>query len=508
MGTLSSLTGGGSGGGGGDPTGKFQASANIANGDLVVLNNNGTVKPVTFSNNSRTVDQTFDPLTSQVTANSSERMALTNLFYHSGTTNNPWVYIYKIRNNTQIHYAQSGAPSSNHDFNFSSRGYVGGSDFNAAQDPNNSGRIAILYKSGADIYLVTLYHDGTNWYASSARHMSSSGSWQNGSYVGFNDDGSIAAFGVSGYELGHGHADYSGSSTAPNRNESMANAKLSSSNMGFNITYCQGIHVGGNKHFIVFRDQTATAKLFGMAVTSSSSGATFHYPPTELLPNKSSNQTGLAYDKVNNIGVVVHRDSEIGFRINTNNTISTVSLSHDITVNTGETYYDIKYNPISQKFIYFETRGNVSTFALSTTGAVTELDQFYHTTFPSGTYTSTYDGVHISEQTSFAREFLIFISQTNMVGLSADQAYLTSYSPAYIDTDIDNRFGEAKEAIASGAAGSVGIFNRTKDFTGSSFNKGEKLFANPSGTALATSGTYRVGHATDEDTILVLGDPS
>ena len=33
MGTLSSLTGGGSGGGGGDPTGKFQASATIANGD-------------------------------------------------------------------------------------------------------------------------------------------------------------------------------------------------------------------------------------------------------------------------------------------------------------------------------------------------------------------------------------------------------------------------------------------------------------------------------------------
>ena len=47
MGTLSSLTGGGSGGGGGDPTGKFQASATVANGDLVVLNDNGTVAPVT-----------------------------------------------------------------------------------------------------------------------------------------------------------------------------------------------------------------------------------------------------------------------------------------------------------------------------------------------------------------------------------------------------------------------------------------------------------------------------
>jgi len=45
MGTLSSLTGG-SGGGGGDPTGKFQASATVANGDLVVLNDSGRVAPV------------------------------------------------------------------------------------------------------------------------------------------------------------------------------------------------------------------------------------------------------------------------------------------------------------------------------------------------------------------------------------------------------------------------------------------------------------------------------
>ena len=46
MATLSSLTGG-SGGGGGDPTAKFQAAAAIANGDLVILNANGTVQPVT-----------------------------------------------------------------------------------------------------------------------------------------------------------------------------------------------------------------------------------------------------------------------------------------------------------------------------------------------------------------------------------------------------------------------------------------------------------------------------
>ena len=47
MGTTSSFFGGS--GGGGDPTGKFQAAATVAEGDLVVLNDNGTVQPVTFS---------------------------------------------------------------------------------------------------------------------------------------------------------------------------------------------------------------------------------------------------------------------------------------------------------------------------------------------------------------------------------------------------------------------------------------------------------------------------
>ena len=45
MSNLSDFLGGS--GGGGDPQANFQASANVANGDLVVLNDNGTVEPVT-----------------------------------------------------------------------------------------------------------------------------------------------------------------------------------------------------------------------------------------------------------------------------------------------------------------------------------------------------------------------------------------------------------------------------------------------------------------------------
>ena len=510
MGTLSSLTGGGSGGGGGDPSGKFQASATVANGDLVVLNDNGTVAPVTSVSNTRAVDQTFDPLTSENVDVSSSRQALTSLFYTSTQSNKPWLYLYQKRSAGRLYYAQSNAPSSNHDFSFQSIAYNNSDEFAAAQDPNDSGRVAVAFKTSNDVYLVTYYHDGTDWLKTNPRHMSSSGSWgSSGLYVGFNDDGTIAVFGTSSNDLGHGHANYAGgSSTSPTRNIAMASNKLNNSTMGFVIDYCQGVHLGGSRHLIVFRDQSSTAKLFGMIVTSSSTGATFHTPPTELIDNQSTDQVSLAYDKVNNIGVIAHKDQEIGFRANTDNTITKVSLSHDITKNTGDGYYRVKYNPITKRFIYFETRGNVSTFALATDGTVSDLDQFYHTTFPSGTYTSTYDGVYISEQTQFAREFLIFISQNSTVGLTSDRAYLTSYSPAYVDTNIDNHFGEAKEAIASGAAGSVGILNRTKDILGSSFQKGQKLFANPSGTALATSGTYRVGHATDGDTVLVLGDPS
>ena len=48
----------------------------------------------------------------------------------------------------------------------------------------------------------------------------------------------------------------------------------------------------------------------------------------------------------------------------------------------------------------------------------------------------------------------------------------------------------------------VAILNRTRDIADSSFQIGQKLFANPSGNALATSG-YRVGHATHRYSISI-----
>lgn len=509
MSNLSDFLGGS--GGGGDPQATFQASANVANGDLVILNDNGTVAPVTSTSNSRTVDQTFDPLSSQPVGASGSRNAMVALFYTDTSTTKPWLYLNKYRTLSRIYWHTSNAPSSNHDFNFQNVNYWSGEEFNAAQDPNNLDRVAaVVRNSSADIQIRWLYHNGSNWTNSSDVNISNSGSWYSGGhYVGINSDGTAAVFAVRNTsELGHGNIDYFTSNATPN--VYMTNDILASGTLGFQISgSVQGISLGGNKHFLTFRN-SSTGDAYGMVVESSPSGATWHTSTlTQLFSNKGISQYRSDYDADTNIGVTVYGNEEIAWSISpTNNAITTYNISNDITVNTNEYNYWIKYSPLTNRWIYFEARGNVSTFNLSSTGVVSDLDQFYHTTFPQGTYTSTYDGLYISEQKQFTREFLIFISQNSTVGLTADRAFLTSYQPSYIDTNVDDHFGEAKEAITSGNAGPVAILNRTKDIAGSSFQKGQKLFANPSGSAMATSGTYRVGYATDSDTILVTGDAS
>jgi hypothetical protein len=91
---------------------------------------------------------------------------------------------------------------------------------------------------------------------------------------------------------------------------------------------------------------------------------------------------------------------------------------------------------------------------------------------------------------------------------NSNHSYATEFEIPSVNTNVASYFGQAKEAITSGSAGPVGIIQRTVDVSNSSFATGGKLFANPSGSSLATSGTYQVGYASDADTVIVTGDPS
>ena len=151
----------------------------------------------------------------------------------------------------------------------------------------------------------------------------------------------------------------------------------------------------------------------------------------------------------------------------------------------------------------------MKTFKMNSGGNIS--DESTHDMVPSSTSTipDMYYG-SLFPRVNSAFQVFSFNSGVGISGnyINSSGVHATQFHPSYLETNMAQHFGEAKEAISSGAAGSVGILNRSVDFTGSSFQEGQKLFANPSGTALATSGTYRVGHATDKDTVLVLGDPS
>lgn len=515
MGTLSSLTGG-SGGGGGDPTAKFQAAAAIANGDLLVLNANGTVQPVTSQTQSGNFTRS-DNGNATHGDNGTIQSTYGSVMIHMGTRDE---YILIMRNPSS--YLQFGAFTYNDGTgqfttisHSMSQRYSKGWSVHVDQ-ANDSIIIGHTDTQGYPRVSV-VYHDGGVWNLTSQSGQLMQQATNNCMSVGRSDDGTIvvAVRESTGNRVGVATLSYNNSGGQPTHTSSFANAssmRFQGTGMSGNADFGGffGHHVGGNRHVVHVRDTGDSFKSKLIAYTANSAGATYGNA-VETSFTTQNNYGSMTYDPVGNVGLILYDNSTgannapvVAFTVNTDLTINVHGK-----VATGYYYGAVGFNPTTKHFYVQTTRREMKTFKMNSSGVVS--DESTNDMVPSQQSTIPdmyYGGLFPRHNSPF--QVFSFNSGVGISGnyLNSSGVHATQFHPSYLETNMAQHFGEAKEAISSGAVGSVGILNRSVDFTGSSFQEGQKLFANPSGTALATSGTYRVGHATDADTVLVLGDPS
>jgi len=509
MGTLSSLTGGGSGGGGGDPQATFQASANVANGDLVVLNNNGTVEPVTSTVNAADLTQSDSGTTLQTTRAYSTS-AYSVSMHHNATRDEyisvehrdsseyvkvrAWTYSDATGQYTQLTELISGFQMYRVD----------------VHNDNDNDVMLIGYQDGsANLRCRGIWHNGTNWQTSNQSSPVDNSSGNSGTaYVGRSADGTIALAGRSNQRIGVGTLTWTNNNTAPQISTYQYDNQytgLNSTNSYIDNGGFFGAYAGGNTHVVAVRDSDNNFLQKLVAFNATSSGVTFG-AVAETGYSTSNNFGMIAYDPVGGVGIVGHYNGAstpiTAFTVNSN-----LSITIHGQVATGRPVGMVGFNPTTKQFFVQSAGKDFTVFNLSNTGGVSNSSTV--TVYPNLGGTNMEYG-SIFPRTDSAYNLLSFQNDGSAGGYATGPNHMvtTQFSTSYVATNVDDHFGEAKEAITSGNAGPVAILNRTKDITGSSFQKGQKLFANPSGSALASSGTYRVGYATDTDTILVTGDPS
>jgi hypothetical protein len=521
MGTLSSLTGAGSGGGGGDPQATFQASANVANGDLVVLNDNGTVEPVTSTLNASDFAQT-DSGTNLYAGGISSFSSYAAIMLHNADNDEYVSFVHDNSGNIYLRMqAWSYSDSTNQFTNLYNITTFSTYHWNVFND-NSRNQILLGYADpNGWLRIRGLFKNTSNqWELSSQSTTPNGENATNCAYVGRNEDGTIV--GASKYNTNNSPYattfSWNGTSSAPtltgsnaastNYNDTTGNI-LAVDNGGFLGTYA-----GNDVHVLAVRDTNASFAMKLVAFRATSGGTTWGTPVAPGI-NTNNNYGQIVYDSVGNVGIVSYNDGTgsakiVGFTVNK----QTLGITTFGEVERTKTIGAIGFNPTSKLFFCTTDDGanpnRIKFFTLNssgTKGATSEEDML--PSYSASSMSPERGGM--SPRTNSGNMIFAFNASDPVSGsyiTSSNNTYATQFSGEYVDTNIDSHFGEAKEAITSGNAGPVGILNRTVDVTGASFQKGQKLFANPSGSALATSGTYRVGYATDTDTILVTGDPS
>ena len=509
MGTLSSLTGAGSGGGGGDPQATFQASANVANGDLVVLNDNGTVAPVTLQSFSS--DLSTSSSITNIYGGNATRYSNGGHFAGYNETNNQYVITASSNNNSTYLYRASFNSSTGA---FTLHNFAGRSSVYAtmlAQDYNTYDNFYFVSRNSAgNLELETIYWDGTNYRNGNGYGVGGSVSTKsNCAYVGVNDDGTVivASGSNSGNRIGVGSATPNGNGSGTltvNYNVTAREAGAGDMNYTIDDGGFHGAHCGGNVHAILHRNGNDGMNLWLMPINADANGVTWGTPVYTGLPS-SGNYLDVCYDPVGNVGLILYGNAIKGFTVDkTNLTASFFSVT---TNGSPQSSGGIGFNRSAGLFHYLAGTSaggigkTVETFTLTSDGTQGTITEYILDA-------SNANG-------SWAAEFPTFhnFQNTGLIGLTFNnnqnnQQYITTMTPAYSTTNMDSHFGEAKDAITSGSAGPVAMFNRDLTIANAGFTKGQKLYANSSGTSLATSGTYRVGYAKDSDTVLILGDPS
>jgi len=356
-----------------------------------------------------------------------------------------------------------------------------------------------------------IYWDGSTYSLTGDRTMQSGSMSNNSAYVSVNGEGA-SDWGCAGVnssaQVVTSHGTWDGSSSTPTTSDNMSNRPLTGIQAFQNSL--TGAHVTGDIHVLIWCNPSDSTLTF-CAAKIQASGTTYGTVKTTSITT-SSRYKNTEYDSVSNIGIVSFYNGNTGCVAYSVDPASLdVTVYQTITTTATGSSSSVGYNPTAKKFMICDsTTSDVEIFTIASDG--TQGTVSTHDFHPNAGAEAYVENACIFPRQNTGNMAVIFNSGNNPPSSSyidtSNHMYVTQFGVPYVDTNIDSHFGEAKEAITSGNAGPVGILNRTVDVTGASFQKGQKLFANPSGSALATSGTYRVGYATDSDTVLVTGDAS
>ena len=508
MSNLSDFLGGS--GGGGDPQATFQASANVSANDLVALMNNGTIKPVNSDN--VTIDFGSEQYVNGANGTSYNANGKKSKAFYNPTQdkyilltlfgNSLYIMTASVSGTTVTIQSNSG---STYDYCGSIRG------FDACWDATNEQVVVATIQTNDYAVLSSIY-----WSSSNSRFQRSAGTtWAGASYLG---DAAIIAengdgTGIAIYNFGNANGNtYAWTNTSaaspPSVTNSSGNQVLASypvvttskwaalwkiADKTYACMYYTSAN--GNTNFSILTDN-------GTSVTSGNNNSTF-------MQNMAQGVLTFAYNPVAKIALVGNVNNSTAWKTFSFNGTTPSTPTSVGSLPQGGNYTAVSYSSFQDKFVAFlQSSGTANQFEMATfdiddsgvcQNITIEADSFTH----PNTGSSFFEYPQVS--TPDPNSDIAFVFGNN----SADNyEYVIAGSPPYLDTNIDQYFGQATEAITSGSTGAVSISNRSVDLGGNTFQKGQKLFANPSGSALATSGTYRVGYATDGDTVLVTGEPS
>ncbi len=515
MGTLTSFIGGG--GGGGDPQGTFQANATITNGDLVALNTNGTVEPVS---------STLLPA-DNAQSNDGTRIVTAEPYYYNGPG------IFAVHDATLDKYLFVASQGSNREYQIKYGTYDDGTGEYTLTSGTSVGSmragwlsekytIASSYlwawheQSSGQKWVRGVYWNGSAWVFTNEVSFGYSLN-DNSNYISANGDGSsdyaIASFDTS-TRFCVSKGTWNGTSSTPVATQSLATTERTYASIGsaWDPNF-SGTHVKGDIHvFALAYNYNSLDTIFLVTANVGQSSTTFRNNDTQLS-TAPGYQNSIAYDPLNNIGIVVGRNSSSSnislgaFSIDQNTAEITYhgDLASELTAPSGAT---VTFSPHTNKFvIHGWDTPTLEMFSVTSEGVIYDRNTFnVHPTNPAdmrGTElfpinNSNHIGVNFTLQNNPGGNYLT----------TFENGYATQVGIPFVETNVDSYFGQATEDIASGSAGPIAMSQRERDLVGENFQKGQKLFADSSGSSLATSGTYRVGYAKDSDTVIITGDPS